>query len=189
MRSSREIILLGIAILTPLSLVAGCGGGSNSLGTSESTQSEIGNRQSSYEFLRPKGGNNKIVTFGVEAPASERNAASMVLENALDARASGNFASQCALLSAATITEITDESKDGDATCPQVLKELAEPLKKTTKIRASTLHGPISALRVEGLKAYALYHGMNKTDFAMPMVQESGQWKVAALLEAELGPS
>ena len=191
-RAKRSIpLLLGlVAVAALIALTGGCGGGSTSTSTpSRSTSSESG-KEASAAFLRPKSPNNKFVTFGEEAPAEEREAASKVLEENLKARAAADFATQCATLDGAGIEQVVGISKRGKAArakCPNALKELAEPLSGSKQIRADTLGGPIAALRVEGAKAYALYHGSDNKDYSIPMGKEGGEWRVGALLTTELG--
>jgi hypothetical protein len=185
-------IMPGAIAVVVMALVSSCGGGSNSASTSSgsstsSSEGKVG--KTSAEFLRPKAPNNKYVKFGAEAPTAEREAATKVLEENLKARQDGDFVTQCASLDKATIEELAEPRKGAaaEAACPAALKKLAEPLKSTTKARADTLGGPIAVLRIKGPKAYALYHGNNKTDYSMPMVKEGGSWKVGSLVGSELG--
>jgi hypothetical protein len=46
--------------------------------------------------------------------------------------------------------------------------------------------GPIDALRVEGDRGYALYHGTKGKDYVMAMKKEDDEWKVSSLTESEL---
>jgi len=73
--------------------------------------------------------------------------------------------------------------------CPKELKKLAEPLSGSKQIRADTLTGEIAALRVKGTQAYALYHGNDGNDYAVPMEMEGGSWKVGAIIPTELPPA
>jgi len=170
-----------IAALSVLgALVAGCGGGSGS-GSGESTTS-----RSSAPFPSSKS-DAKFVKFGSEASAAEREAANSVLETNLKARAAADFKTQCATLNGRTQSEIASSTtKDPASACPAELKNLAAPLPATKKIRANTLGEPIAELRIKGDKAWALYHGNNGKDYAIPMEKEGGAWKVGALLATEL---
>ena len=130
-----------------------------------------------------KGGEGKIPNFGEEANAAEREAASTVLEENLMARAAGDWAGQCATLSAAAIKVIKETVPPGEAgSCAEAIKTEAEPLERTQALRANTMTEPIAALRVKGSKGYALYHGTKDAAYAMPMEKEGGQWKVSALV-------
>jgi hypothetical protein len=178
---------LFVAVAGLVLLAAACGGESSST-HSASGPSSAG---TSAEFLRLHSPTNKFVNFGTEASAREREAASKVLGENLKAREEGNFAMQCASLNRTTSAEITGSEKTSVVkdTCPKALGKLAEPLKSTQDIRTDNLVGGIAVLRVRGAKAYALFHGKNKKDYAFPMEKEAAGWKVAALLETEIADS
>lgn len=173
-----------IAIALVAAQLAAVGAGCGSSGSSSSDSSSSG--EASAEFIRP-GKKNGIATYGKEADNAEREAASRVLEENLQARADGNWSAQCASLSALAIREIERASSGlGGAGCANSLKSLAQPLARTKLSRANNMTGPIAALRVEGNKGFALYHGTNDTDYAMPLLKEKGKWKVAAVLTQEI---
>jgi hypothetical protein len=189
-RRKSKLLLASASAVALIVLAVGCGGGSSSSSASRSgSPSEDPVGEASAEFLKPNSVGDKFVTFGSEAPPTEREAASKVLEENLKARAEANFATQCATLDISTIEEIVEPSMRASpamAACPTGLKKLAEPLKASEKIRADTLDGPIAALRVKGDRAYALYHGNDKKNYSIPMEKEGGEWKVGALVTTEL---
>jgi hypothetical protein len=186
-------IALTAAVLMA-ALAAGCGGGSSS---SSGSSSSGGSTDSSSEaegsasFLKP-GTKSKLPKFGQEAEASEREAASAVLEENLQARASGDWATQCSSLTAGAIKKVEETptvfqgQKSRSSSCPKRLEAQAQPLSGTKSIRADTMTGPIAALRVKGNKAYALYHGANGKDYAMPMEKVGDEWKVDSLITTEI---
>jgi hypothetical protein len=191
MRGKWKLI---VAVVVGAMLAAGltaCGGSSGSAtaegskttgGSESSSTSEAGSSEPSREFIT-KGGENKIPTFGQEAEAAEREAASAVLEENLQARAVGDWASQCSSLTEGAIKEVKESSPAAGAkTCAKALEAFAEPLAGTKSVRANTMTGPIAVLRVEGNKAYALYHGTGGKNYAMPMEKVGDEWKVAALI-------
>jgi hypothetical protein len=186
----RESIsgLLILAVL--LSLVSGCGGGASSeAGEQGSESDEIeaakpGEGEPSRTFLA-KNGENKIPKFGGEASGEERAAASKVLEENLQAREDGDWAAQCATLSPKGIKEVKEgaiEQGKGGGGCAKELKVRAEPLQRSKPLRVNTMTGPIDALRFKGHRAYALYHGTNGQDYAMPMEKINGEWKVDSIV-------
>ena len=186
-------LALLVAAVALIVFVVGCGGGSSSSSSTPGSSTEDPSSEASAAFLQPKSPNNKYVIFGSEASAAQRKVASNVLGESLKAREKPDFAAQCATLNAATIKEVVEPKKKtaktiaAPETCPDALKKLAEPFPDTEIARIDTLAGPISALRIKGAKAYALFHGTDKKDYAMPMEQEDGQWKVGALLAISLG--
>ena len=181
MRSAAAVLGVAVVVLT------GCGGGGSNSTAAISTASSA-NGELSSQFITPKG-NNDIAEFGHEATVAEREAASAVLEKSLRARASADWVMQCSTLTPKAMESFESRPEDGDFKpgCPKALKAFAEPLSKSKEVRANTLSGPITALRVKGNQGYALYHGNDGTDYAMPLAKESGAWKVAAVVTIEIG--
>jgi len=178
---SRFVLLLVLSLVacTILALtVAGCGGGGSGSSPSPSAEGEP-----SAQFLKQKS-KNTIAKFGEEASAEEREEAGAVLTENLKARQAADFGTQCATLSKQGIAEIPGAK--GQQNCPQALKKFAEPLSATKEVRKNTLSGPITAMRVKGSKGYALYHGNDGKDYAMPMEEEGGNWKVSSLTTVEI---
>jgi hypothetical protein len=155
-------------------VIAGCGGGSSS--TSSSTEA-------SKQFLLA-GHSNKLPKFGEEASADELEEADAIVAAMLKARAAADFAAQCTTLSKQEIAAIPGVKNPRE--CVKALEELAAPLAKTKKVRSNTLKGSIGALRVKGDKAWALYHGTDGNDYAVPLEKEDGVWKVTSLVTTEL---
>jgi hypothetical protein len=173
----RRRMPLAMALLALLA--AGCGGGS----ASDSIVAEA-----SSEFLQPGNPNNKLVEFGSEASPSVRSEASVVLTKNLEAREAADFATQCATLDQERLEQVShNKGSRARTACPKELRRLAEPLPESKPIRANQLSGPIAALRLKGNQAYALFHGRDTDDYAMPMDKEDGEWKVAAILLTKLG--
>lgn len=146
---------------------------------------------SAAEFNMPGTKENKFTGFGQEANAEEREAASEVLEQNMQARAEGEWESQCSTLNAFVLGQLEKSSarfspgvkKD----CPDELKAQAEPLAQSKAIRANTMTGPIDVLVVRGRRGYALYHGTGGKDYAMQMEKgTNGEWKVGSLVTTEL---
>jgi hypothetical protein len=135
--------------------------------------------------LKPKGkGKNTIPKFGEEASVEEREAANAVVVASLKARQAADFAAQCETLDQAAMKEIP-KAKNLQG-CPAALKKFAEPLSATKKFRKNTLSGSIAALRVKGDEGYALFHGTDGTDYAVPLEKEDGVWKVSAVNAIQL---
>lgn len=189
-------VLLTAAVVIAL---GGCGGGSDS-SSSPSSSSEpdpssasSSQKGASSEFISP-GGENKYAKFGKEASEEERKAASSTLEENLQARQAGDWETQCATLGKPVAEELAGEAGAptgliGQAlvkACGEGLSNLAQPLQASAEVRKNTLTGEIAVLRVEGNQAYALYHGSEGQDYAMPMEKEGIGWKVAALVTLEV---
>jgi hypothetical protein len=179
-------------------LVAGCGGGSSSSNDSKSSStsssssnsttkaSADSNTEPSSEF-KAKGPNAEILKAGKEADEEEREAASEVLEESLEAREAEDWEAQCETLAAPLIKGIEEAGTTLGAGkgCPAGLEAQAAPVPPPA--RANTLTGPIDAFRVVGgNRGFALYHGTKGKDYVMPMAKEGGEWKVASLTEEEM---
>jgi hypothetical protein len=185
-RQWQGLFLLMGAALALTVCVAGCGG-SGSPANSSSTTASAKAREGSAEF--DSSGNNWFVNFGTEGSASEIKAADSVLDANLKARAAADFEAQCATLSLGMIDKMVGpKQKDPAAACPEALKKIAEPLSASKEARKDTLDGAVGALRVKGAKGYALYHGNDGSDYAMPMEKQSGAWKVSALVTSNIEP-
>jgi ABC-type phosphate transport system substrate-binding protein len=174
-RDLRVAFLL--AALTLVLIVAGCGGGSSS-SSGSSPEAEP-----SAQFLRKKG-SNTIAEFGKEAAAAEREEANVVVTKSLKARQAADFKTQCETLSIGGIKGIPGaENRKG---CPAALKTTATPLSASKEARTDTLDGPIVALRVKGKDGYALYHGNDGQDYAVPLEKENGAWMVGSVNTTEI---
>jgi hypothetical protein len=183
--SSSKPILAALLLLVALVLTAGCGsnGGSGS-SSGEASQPVTGTKS----FPKDKE-SKQYVAFGEEAAAAERDAASAILSENLTARQAADFAGQCSSLGKAGLESVLGpikEIKPAKAKCPTSLKGLAEPLSSSKEVRTNTLSGSIAALRVKGAKGYALYHGNDGNDYAMPMEKEGGKWLVGSIVTIEL---
>lgn len=179
MRQERlHRLLMAATSVAVLIVLVGCGSGSGS--SAESSRGEPSN-----QFPASKG-DRHIVEFGSEASVSEREAAGAVLEANLQAREAADFATQCETLDRYAVERISEQKKGAEAKCPSALKKLAEPLAASKEARKDTLGGPIAELRVKGNRGYALFHGTNGNDYAMPMEKEAGEWKVGEPLATEL---
>lgn len=181
----------GVAlVLLVLALVAlsGCGSsGDSSTSKGESTQAATGGT-GAKSFPQDKE-SKQYVAFGEEAPSAEREAVSAILTENLEAREEADFAGQCSSLGKAgleTVLGPVKEVKKAHAECPKSLKGLAEPLSSSKAVRTNTLSGPIAAFRVKGNKGYALYHGNDGNDYAMPMEKEGGKWLVGSIVTTEI---
>lgn len=172
---------LCLALLFAGVLIAGCGGGSSS-STASSSEAASGTEPSA-QFLKKKG-KNTIPKFGEESSTQEREAANAVVVESLEAREAADFKTQCETLNMAAIKEVPGAKTR--AGCSAALKKLAEPLAKTKEIRKDTLSGSIAALRVKGEKGYALYHGNDGKNYAVPLEKEGGAWKVGSLVTTEI---
>lgn len=141
---------------------------------------------------RTKGGDNSVQDFGSEAPADERQAAAGVLVTYLNAYASGDAATACALLGSSTkqmlVQAYGQAAAQGGAgaprSCEQLLKALTSNVPDAAKRQLT--QAKVLSLRVDGDRGFLLYDGARGDLYSMPMVRESGSWRVAALAGSAL---
>jgi hypothetical protein len=194
---ARIVAGLIIALLAVVGLSAcGSSGGSSSGSSSGSNaSSEETSSTANEEGASGFPASSEFVKFGKEASSEEREAASEVLEENLQARSTGDFEKQCETLSAAGVKVIAGNSGGGAVSPDKAIVACGKKLETESKAAsaqqqlADTMVGPIAVLRVKGNNAYALYHGTGGKDYAMPMVKEGNSWKAAALLETEVTAS
>ena len=186
---SRAIFLALLA--ATVAVVLGCGSSGSSsesistAGAGSTPTVEADANQAAPTFKGKAG----IVKFGQPAGAADREAASAILAENLEAREKADFAKQCASLARSTQIEITGPVKPEERLrqCTIKLEALAKPLKSTEQVRADNFDGTIDEMRVKGPKAWALYHGNDGNDYAMPLQREVGTWKVGGIVTVELG--
>lgn len=171
----RRLPALALALLVA-ALLSACGGGS---GGDSSTGDGSRGDPAPKQFVT-RGGDNSIQEFGSEASGPELRAAAAGLHGYLDARAAGAWGRACSYLApgvAASLRQLTGGSRK--AACPQILAALSAEIPPAS-LRAAAV-ADAGALRVEGRRAFLLFHGARGEDFFMPMVSTGGGWKVAAI--------
>lgn len=189
------VAVIGLGLLAG-ALFAGCGGGGGSSSPDSSVPSSAPSapaEELSKEFNDPEGvrGIEPVATFGKESDESERTEASAVLDESFEARQAANFAAQCATLGKRGMEAVFGLGKGNEdpSKCAAALEKIAKPLSQSKGVRKNTLSGEIAALRVRGDQAFALYHGNDGSDYAVPLEKEDGEWKVGSLITIGLPPT
>jgi hypothetical protein len=127
-------------------------------------------------------GDNSIPTYGSEASGSQRSAAQQVLSGYLAARAAGDWASACSLMSASLARQVmlfAGEAGGGKPSCVNAYAELSERIPASE--RANPLAHGLTALRVESPHAFALFYGPGSQRYMMPMEDKGDAWKVTQM--------
>ncbi len=168
-----------LAVIACVLTLSACGGGSEG-----ATSTAVERGEPSAEFAG-SGPNGKLAKAGKEASAEEREAASEVLEENLQARAAGDWESQCGSLAAGLIKGLEKTAAKGgsEKSCAAILEAAAKKAPEATL--EDTMTEPIAALRVNGSRAFAFYHGAGGKDYVVPLQKEGGGWKVAAIATQE----
>jgi hypothetical protein len=136
-----------------------------------------------------KGGDNSVQEFGEEGSESELQQAATALHGFLDARAEGDFKAACSYLgpeTAKSLQQLAAASKGlQGAACPQLLAALSKGVPVSTLAEAAQAN--VGSLRFEGERAFLIYRGAAKQVYAIAMVKQGGEWKVASLSGTPLG--
>lgn len=171
MRSARwakPLWALAVIALAAASLSA-CGGGS-------SNADRFGDKTDSG-----------LVAFGEEGSDSEREQAIETTSEYLTARSAGDWKVACEQLTSDLVAKlehlaVTSTSLD-DKSCASFLASFVE-LSAEEQAEKSVDE---AALRRSGKRGFLIYFGANEVVCAMPMEEEDGGWKIAAVTAKRLG--
>lgn len=139
--------------------------------------------------FRTKGGDNSIQEFGDESDESELQEAAEVVHGFYVSRAAEEWDKACSYLAKSNIEQLeqlanqAQQSKSTD--CPTVLKAFTQPLAASVEREITTVDA--GSLRREGEQGFLIYYGAGHVKYAMPLRDEGGAWKVAALSGTTLG--
>lgn len=138
------------------------------------------------EQFRVKGGDNSIQEFGEESDESELEAAAETVHDFYVARATGSWEEACSYTSASLREQLEQLAKKSSVKgCGPFLEAFTSELsasqwREITQIDAGSL-------RRDGEQGFLIYTGADaKTIYAMPLVEEDGEWKVTALSASPL---
>jgi hypothetical protein len=133
-----------------------------------------------------KGGDNSIQEFGGEASSSEFEQAAAALHGYLDALALSDWPAACSYMAKPTAASLSQlaASSGGKASCAKLLAGLSGSV--PASVRRQSAEVDVRAMRVDGSRGFLLLHGPEDSDQFVPLMLESGQWKVAALAPSAL---
>jgi hypothetical protein len=166
-----------ILALASVLVAIGCGG--------ESDQRSVSTGGAAAEF-RKAGSDNSIQSFGHEGSEGERRQAAAALHAFLDAGARGDLRAACEQLSGPAKRAMAAFVSPALARqgCVPALGALWKDVPDRTFEEAA--QADVGSLRVDGPRAFVLYHGARGSDYQMPMVREDGEWKVATISASPL---
>lgn len=175
------LLVLLLAIAVPL---AGCGSGSET--ASDGSTASAASNGAGPSSTGGEGSDRSIQEFGSAGSASERAAASFVLHGYLDARVERDWNAACAQLAAGISQALAQQfgNDDGKAGCAGILTELTAAVPAAALRQAAV--ADVGSLRIEGEQGFLLFHGAGDDPYFMPMLQEGGAWKVAAVAASPL---
>jgi hypothetical protein len=162
------------AMVVAIAMIAGCGGGgSDSTTAAAGSEGAAGNGATGSGALR---------TFGEEASASERAAAAKTVQEFLRARADGDAARECALMSASARTTLAGFGgglSEKSQPCPKSVKAI------TSQIQPKALEQPgpiqVTGMRIDGERGFLLYRDRSGNEFGFAVIREGSAWKAGGL--------
>jgi len=139
--------------------------------------------------FRTKGGDNSIQEFGGESDESELQEAAEVVHGFYVSRAAEEWDRACSYLAKSNIEQLeklaNQSARSQGADCPTVLKAFTQPLPAAIEREITTVDA--GSLRHEGEQGFLIYFGAGHVKYSMPLRDEGGAWKVAALSGTTLG--
>lgn len=136
----------------------------------------------SKQFRNPEGFDNSVQDYGSETTGPDFEEAAANLHNFYDARAEGNWAATCLYMSSnqvKSLEEFSERAQKRDVSCAEAVEGLTGfALDASLKEEAAAIN--VGAMRTEGDRAFLIYRGLEDGVYAISMVKENGQWKVAS---------
>jgi hypothetical protein len=133
--------------------------------------------------FRTKGGDNSIQEFGGESDESELQEAAEVVHGFYVSRAAEEWDKACSYLAQSNIEQLeklaNQSAQSKGADCATVLKAFTQPLPVSVEREITTVDA--GSLRRDGEQGFLIYFGAGGVKYAMPLRDEGGSWKVAAL--------
>ena len=141
------------------------------------------------EQFRTKGGDNSIQEYGDEGDESELQEAAEIVHGFYVARAEERWDTACSYLAKSNIEQLEQLGSQSPqlkgAGCAPVLKAFTRPLPAAVQREITAVDA--GSFRREGDQGFLIYYGAGQTVYAMPLTDEDGTWKVAALSGSALG--
>lgn len=141
------------------------------------------------EQFRSKGGDNSIQDYGDEGDESELQEVAEVVHSFYVARAEEEWDTACSYLAKSNIEQLEKIGEQASelkgAGCAPVLKAFTRPLPAAVQREITTVDA--GSFRHDGDQGFLIYYGADRTVYAMPLRDEGGSWKVAALSGTTLG--
>jgi hypothetical protein len=177
----RGIAIAAAVVAIAIAGLAACGGDDDD--SPDTTAANAGSEQAGTEGSGEGSGAGagNITTFGEEASAEDRDAAGTTVQEFLRARADGDWAQACSLMSAST--QETLAGFGGKPTesqpCAKLLERVASQI--VGKTVAAGKETEVTAVRIEGERGFVLYRDADGTESAFAVVREGSVWKAGAI--------
>lgn len=139
--------------------------------------------------FRVKGGDNSIQEYGDEGDEAELKEVSEVVHGFFVARAEEKWDTACSYLAQSNIEQLqqlgAQSPKFEDAGCGPILEAFTRPLPSSLQREITTIDA--GSFRHDDKLGFLIYYGAGGDTYAMPLRNEGGTWKVAALSGTALG--
>lgn len=139
--------------------------------------------------FRTKGGDNSIQEYGDEGDESELQEVAEIVHRFYIARAEEKWDTACSYLAKPNIEQLeqlgSQSPKFKDAGCGPILEAFTRPLPPAVQREITTIDA--GSFRHDGEQGFLIYTGAGRTVYAMPLRDEDGSWKVAALSASAIG--
>ena len=139
--------------------------------------------------FRVKGGDNSIQEYGDESAESELQEVAEIVHGFLVARAERKWEKACSYLAKSNIEQLeqlaAQAPQSAGADCATILEAFTRPLPTEVEREITTVDA--RSFRNDGEQGFLIYYGAGQTAYAMPLRNEDGTWKVAALSATTLG--
>lgn len=138
--------------------------------------------------FRTKGGDNSIQEFGEEGESELQEVAETV-HSFYVARGEENWDAACSYLAKANVEQLVElvsqSPKFKGVGCGGALKAFTQPLPPALEREITTVDA--GSFRHEDGQGFLIYFGPKRAVYSMPMREEGGVWKVAALSGSAIG--
>lgn len=138
--------------------------------------------------FRTKGGDNSIQEFGEEGE-SELQEVAEIVHGFYAARAEENWDAACSYLAKSNVEQlvklVSQSPELKGAGCSEALRAFTQPLPPALEREITTIDA--GSFRREGSQGFLIYYGPERDVYSMPMREEGGAWKVAALSGSAIG--
>jgi hypothetical protein len=161
----------------------GCGGGgSGSTGGGEESDARAQQRNR-------QGAEARIEGYGGEATGVDRVAILATFHRYLEAIGAGEYASACVNLAGFarhSLRQLAGEA-DGGRHCAAILPGFLTAAAGATARQQAV--GTVRKVRVEGDRAFVVFHAPGARLYQMTMTREGGRWRVATVSASVLAPA
>jgi hypothetical protein len=174
LRASSIALSVGLGIL-----LGGCGGGTAST-SSTTAPAPSGQGQ--------KGGEASVEEFGSEASGPDREEILAVFTGYLNAIAAKDYGKACSDLA----TPVQEGLQQFDAKAPKgtdctaILPGLLAPT--AGAVAREQVNGKITKVRVQGDRAFVVFHAPGAKLYQLTMIREGGEWKATTVGAGVLVP-